>query len=85
MAAIEAMACGAAVIAANRGGLPEACGHAARLIDPEDPDEFGSAVREMCDDTTRRHWQDMGRDHAKRMTWSNSYDSLSEAVRRWMR
>jgi glycosyltransferase involved in cell wall biosynthesis len=36
LVALEAMASGCAVIASNRGGLPEACGDAAILVDPED-------------------------------------------------
>jgi glycosyltransferase involved in cell wall biosynthesis len=33
---LEAMASGCAVISSNRGGLPEACGGAAALVDPDD-------------------------------------------------
>ena len=33
---LEAMASGCAVVASNRGGLPESCGGAALLVDPED-------------------------------------------------
>jgi glycosyltransferase involved in cell wall biosynthesis len=33
---LEAMASGCAVIASNRGGLPEACGSAAILVNPDD-------------------------------------------------
>ncbi len=42
LVALEAMASGCAVIASDRGGLPEACGDGALLVDPEDP----AAVRE---------------------------------------
>ena len=41
---LEAMASGCAVIASNRGGLPEACGGAATLVDPDD---LGSIVRAL--------------------------------------
>ncbi len=49
MAALEAMACGAVVVASDRGGLPEACGGAARLVDPEDAAQFATALRELSD------------------------------------
>jgi alpha-1,3-rhamnosyl/mannosyltransferase len=38
LAALEAMACGAPVLAANRGALPEVVGDAALLVDPTDVD-----------------------------------------------
>jgi glycosyltransferase involved in cell wall biosynthesis len=46
--ALEAMACGAPLIASNRGSLPEVVGNAGVLIDPEDPqslaDELGRVL-----------------------------------------
>jgi alpha-1,3-rhamnosyl/mannosyltransferase len=38
LAALEAMACGAPVLAANRGGLPEVVGDAGLLVDPTNID-----------------------------------------------
>jgi alpha-1,3-rhamnosyl/mannosyltransferase len=38
LAALEAMACGAPVVAANRGGLPEVVGDAGLLVDPTSVD-----------------------------------------------
>jgi alpha-1,3-rhamnosyl/mannosyltransferase len=38
LAALEAMACGAPVLAANRGGLPEVLGDAGLLVDPTNVD-----------------------------------------------
>ena len=45
---IEAMACGTPVVAADRAALPEACGGAALLADPEDPDAFAAALIEAA-------------------------------------
>jgi glycosyltransferase involved in cell wall biosynthesis len=42
--ALEGMASGTPVVAANRGGLPELCGDAALLADPDDPDGFAEAL-----------------------------------------
>ena len=41
---VEAMAAGTPVVAADRGALPEACGGAALLADPADPDAFAAAL-----------------------------------------
>jgi glycosyltransferase involved in cell wall biosynthesis len=42
--ALEAMASGTPVVAANRAALPEVCGGAALLADPEDGDAFADAL-----------------------------------------
>lgn len=45
LVALEAMASGCAVIASNRGGLPEACGDAGILVDPDDFSAVVEALR----------------------------------------
>ncbi len=47
---VEAMACGAPVLAADAAALPEAAGGAARLLDPRDPGAWAAAVRLLFDD-----------------------------------
>jgi glycosyltransferase involved in cell wall biosynthesis len=44
LAALEAMACGAPVVAANRGGLPEVVGDAGLLVDPARVDALREAM-----------------------------------------
>ena len=44
LAALEAMACGAPVIAATRGGLPEVVGDAGLLVDPTNVDALREAM-----------------------------------------
>jgi alpha-1,3-rhamnosyl/mannosyltransferase len=44
LAALEAMACGAPVVAANRGGLPEVVGEAGLLVDPTSVDALREAM-----------------------------------------
>jgi glycosyltransferase involved in cell wall biosynthesis len=44
LAALEAMACGAPVIAAKRGGLPEVVGDAGLLVDPANVDALREAM-----------------------------------------
>lgn len=47
---LEAMASGCAVISSNRGGLPEACGGAAILVDPDDTAGVIRALRTLATD-----------------------------------
>lgn len=48
LVALEGMASGCAVVASNRGGLPEACGDAALLVDPEDFPAVVSKLRALA-------------------------------------
>ena len=47
--ALEAMACGAPVVAGNRGGLPEVVGEAGLLVDPTDVDALREAMYTLAD------------------------------------
>jgi glycosyltransferase involved in cell wall biosynthesis len=53
MVAVEALACGAPVLAANAAALPEATDGAALLLDPRDVAAWARAIRELCDDDAR--------------------------------
>jgi len=50
LVAVEAMACGAPVLAAAAAALPEATAGAAALLDPADPEAWARAIRELFDD-----------------------------------
>jgi len=54
MTAVEAMACGAALITARRGGLPQTVGDAAVFADPDDPADLAAAVTALAKDAARR-------------------------------
>ena len=43
----EAMACATPVVGAKRGGIPEVLGSAGRLIDPENIEDFASALSQL--------------------------------------
>jgi len=63
----EAVASGAALVAARRGGIPEAAGDAAIYVDPDQPDEIAAAVtRVASDDAHRAGMIARGRHHAQR-------------------
>jgi len=54
LVAIEAMACGAPVIASDASAIPEATCEAALLLDPRDPARWAAAIRDLLDDEGKR-------------------------------
>lgn len=46
----EAMACGCAVVGSRRGGIPQACGDGATLVEPDNVDQVTAALRELAKD-----------------------------------
>jgi UDP-glucose:(glucosyl)LPS alpha-1,2-glucosyltransferase len=54
LTALEAMASGAALLCAPRGGLPEVTGDAAIPIDPDDPAALAEAIVALAGDPARR-------------------------------
>jgi glycosyltransferase involved in cell wall biosynthesis len=51
---LEAMACGTPVVAADRAALPETCGDAALLVDPDDGEALTQAVLIAAGDVAAR-------------------------------
>ena len=68
--ALEAMASGCPVAASNRGALPEVCGDAAVLFDPEDAHAVETAVREALDRADELRSAGLAR--AAEFTWTES-------------
>ena len=54
LTAVEALACGAALICSRRGGLPEIGGEVAVYADPDDPLALAEAIRDLALDDARR-------------------------------
>lgn len=82
MPAVEAMACGVPVIAANRGALPEVVGDAGLLFDPASPEALAAAIgRLLDDDELRRELQSRGAARAARFRWDDSASRLLAAFR----
>jgi glycosyltransferase involved in cell wall biosynthesis len=70
---LEAMACGTPVVAANRSALPETCGDAAILIDPDDVESFCAAVEQAVHDPAlRSRLRTAGLRRASTATWSRA-------------
>jgi len=80
--AAEAMACGVAVAASNRGALPEVTGEAAEPFDPRRPEEIaGSILRLLGNPDRRRDLARRGRERARRFSWSNAARATLEVYR----
>jgi glycosyltransferase involved in cell wall biosynthesis len=74
---VEAMVCGCPVIATTCGAVPEVCGDAAMLVDPEDPSAWTKAMEQVAADTDlRAALTAKGRAHAAQYTWEKAAQTL---------
>jgi glycosyltransferase involved in cell wall biosynthesis len=70
MPLVEAMACGAAVIASNTSAIPEIAGNAALLCNPEDPRDIAEKIICVLDDSAlRQSLRDRGFARAQAFSW----------------
>jgi glycosyltransferase involved in cell wall biosynthesis len=70
---IEAMVCGAPVIASNRGAIPEVAGDAALLVDPEDHPGLAAQLRRVLTDPAEAaRLRDLGRKRSSEFSWTES-------------
>lgn len=70
---LEAMACGAPVIASNVPSLSEAVGQGALLVPPTDVQQLADAIVEMLrDEAKRAHFSRTGLQHASQFTWERT-------------
>jgi glycosyltransferase involved in cell wall biosynthesis len=76
---IEAMAAGTPVVAADRAALPEACGGAALLADPDDLDAFAAALLRAAG-AERDRLVAAGRERAAALTWRRTAEELDGAL-----
>ena len=76
---VEAMAAGTPVVAADRAALPEACGGAALLADPEDEDAFADALVEATG-AERHRLIEAGRARASELSWSRTAEAIDAAL-----
>ena len=76
---IEAMAAGTPVVAADRSALPEACGGAALLADPDDEEAFADALLEAAG-AERHRLIDAGRARAAELSWRRTAEAIDAAL-----
>ena len=77
---LEAMASGVPVVAANRAALPETCGRAALLVDPEDGAGLAEALAiAATDEDLRERLIPAGLERASQFSWTRSAE-LTDAV-----
>lgn len=70
---LEAMACGAPVIASNVASLPEVCGDAALLFDPQRTDDLVAVLNLMLEnDGLREKYRRLGFEQAKKFSWEET-------------
>jgi glycosyltransferase involved in cell wall biosynthesis len=74
---IEAMACGAAVVASNSSSLPEIAGDAAILVEPTNSTAHADAIAMLLTDPKAvQQLSAAGRTRAATFTWSSSAEQL---------
>jgi glycosyltransferase involved in cell wall biosynthesis len=79
---VEAMACGTAVIAADRGGLGEvARGHAYMIADPSVDALVDAISRVLGDDELRQDLQRRARARGQELSWSSITRQTLQVVR----
>lgn len=71
--AIEAMRCGAPVLASDNSAFPEVVGEAGVLIPADDVDAWAESIRDLLRDETRRlHLRDLGFARADAFSWDRT-------------
>jgi glycosyltransferase involved in cell wall biosynthesis len=70
---LEAMACGAPVIASNRGSIPEIAGDAALLVDAEDATGLAALMTRVLNDPAEaERLRQLGYQRASLFSWDNT-------------
>lgn len=76
---VEAMACGAPVVASNSSSIPEIAGDAAILVDPSRPEAHVEAISSLLTDPlARTQLSDRGHVRASRFTWTHCAADLKQ-------
>lgn len=79
--ALEAMACGTAVVASNRASLPEVVGAAAVLCDPTDKESMTSAIRRVLEDPSLQdHLGSKGLERARHFTPDHAAERVIQVI-----
>jgi glycosyltransferase involved in cell wall biosynthesis len=82
LTALEAMACGTPVVAARAGALPDTCGDAARLVEPE-PEALRAALTGLlADDSERERLRAAGLARAAAFGWDRTATAVDTLLAR---
>lgn len=79
LVAVEALACGSPVVAADVGGLPVAVGSAGVLVPGHEPEQWAQALTDLLADDDPAHRSSRARravEHAERFSWERTVDDL---------
>ena len=80
--ALEAMACGAAVIGSNTSSIPEVIGWPEAMFDPIDPAAITEKMHQaLTDEGFRKSLQESGRVQTRKFSWDNSAGKALAAFR----
>src|SRR5262245_1495736 len=83
MTTVEALACGVAVIASNRGGLADVANGYARMLADPTAEAIGDALYEVLSDSTvRQTLQDKALERATAFRWENTARKTIDVLRR---
>jgi glycosyltransferase involved in cell wall biosynthesis len=78
---LEAMACGVPVVCSRSGALPETCGEAALMADPDDLSEFTAAVLAVVsDEQLRARLVQAGEERAGLFSWDRTAELTDRAL-----
>lgn len=70
---LEAMACGTPVLTSNRSAMPEVCGTAALLVDPESVEEIADGLNCLLGSDAQREWHiGQGFERVRRFSWAQA-------------
>ena len=83
MTTVEALACGVAVIASNRGGLADVANGYARMLADPTAEAIGDAIYEVLTDSNLREaLQDKALERATAFRWENTARKTMDVLRR---
>lgn len=82
MTVLEAMACGAPVVAANRTSLPEVAGDAGLLVEPDAQTFAGAMIAIATDPLLARSMRERGLKRARLFSWRATADQTASVYRR---
>ncbi len=80
--ALEAMACGAPVVAANRASLPEVVGQAGLLVEPDADSLAAGLARVLAEPGLAARLREAGPKQARRFSWQRTAQTTLRIYRR---